>query len=76
MLIKSQQRTIAKSLSIISLQINGLYISWQHLVTLYERNKGHDITTPRLNMLHKITKEHIYLMSYSKMKVNLAVQVC
>ena len=56
-------------------QINGYYISWQHLVDLYDQGKGSCRESPGLNMVHKLKKEHIRLTSYSKMKVNLAVQV-
>ena len=57
------------------LQINGCELKWQHLVDLYEDGKGACREAPGLNMLHKLTREHVYLNSYSKMKVSLAVQV-
>ena len=56
-------------------QINGHYISWQHLVDLYNLGKGSCREAPGLNMLHKLKKEHITLTSYSKMKVNLSGKI-
>ena len=57
------------------LQINGKDISWQHLVKLYEENAGQSTDTLDLVLLHKVKYDHVYLNSYSKMKVNLAAQV-
>ena len=45
--------------------------SWVHLVELYNRSK----TASGLSLLPKLCMDHIYLTSYSKMRVNLAVQV-
>ena len=58
------------------MQVNGQYISWQHLIDLYHKHHG-DGTTPRagLSILHKIKMEHVQLTSYSKMRVDLAAQV-
>ena len=42
---------------------------------LYDQGKGSSRESPGLNVLYKLKKEHIRLTSYSKMKVNLAVQV-
>ena len=57
------------------LQINGLDISWQHLVDLYQRHHQVDLTTPGLSILHKLKWEYIQLTSFSKMRVDLAAQV-
>lgn len=43
---------------------------------LYHRNTGAQTTTPGLSLVHKLTYEHIHLTSFSKMQVDLAVQVC
>ncbi len=51
------------------IQINGQDISWQHLVSLYQKHQ-HDLTTQK-----KLKWEHINLTSYSKMRVDLAAQV-
>ena len=44
---------------------------WSHVSSLYE-----DIDTGTITRLHKLTKEHVKLSSYSRMKVKYAVQVC
>ena len=56
-------------------QINGEYISWQHLVELYRRNQA---TSDRagLVVLTKLKLEHIELTPFSRMRVDLAAQVC
>lgn len=51
---------------------NNEHISWQHLVTLYESDKG---KASGLAMVPKLKFEHIYLSSFSKMRVDLAAQV-
>ena len=69
------------------LQNNGSYISWQHLVDLYERDKGRatgtshvlllclDILFTGFAMVPKLKFEHINLSSFAKMRVDLAAQV-
>ena len=52
------------------MQINGKHISWDHLVQLYKRK-----SSSGLSLLPKLTREHVYLNSYSRMRVNLAAQV-
>ena len=56
-------------------QFNGEHISWQHLMELYRRNQG---TSDRagLVVLTKLKLEHVKLNSYSRMRVDLAAQVC
>ena len=54
------------------LQNNGQDIVWSHLVSLYESDAGKG---SGLVMAHKLTYEHIYLTSFSKMRVDLAAQV-
>ena len=44
---------------------------WSHVSGLYE-----DIDTGTITRLHKLTKEHVKLSSYARMKVKYAVQVC
>ena len=49
---------------------NGKELLWKHIIDLYE--------TDRKNMprtMPKLTNEHVYLTSYSKMRVNLATQI-
>ena len=58
----------------ISLQCKGQDIEWSQLRCLYKRNRT--VTeTPSLAMLHKVKYEHVYLTSFSKMRVDLAAQV-
>ena len=52
-------------------QINGQHNSWEHLRKLYNRKQS----TSGLNLLQKLTFEQVNLNSYSRMRVNLAVQV-
>ena len=57
-------------------QINGKKISWDHLSSIYEKDRGGgSSTSPGLALLYKIKYEHIHLTSYSKMRVDLAAQV-
>jgi len=51
----------------------GQDISWKHVIDLYHRNVG---AGPKVTMVHKLKYEHIYLTSFSKMRVDLAAQVC
>uniref|UniRef100_A0A1X7TFG5 Transposable element P transposase-like GTP-binding insertion domain-containing protein n=1 Tax=Amphimedon queenslandica TaxID=400682 RepID=A0A1X7TFG5_AMPQE len=46
-------------------------ISWDHLKRLYESDKR---KASGLSMAHKLKHEHIYLNSFSKMRVDLASQ--
>ena len=52
-------------------QKDGKHISWTHLVKLYDQNSAASGLT--FNM--KLKREHVFLNSYSRMRVNLAVQV-
>lgn len=54
------------------IQNNGKHILWEHLSYLYE----HTQTESGLYVGHRLTYEHVHLTSFSKMKVNLAAQVC
>ena len=55
------------------IQCNGKDISWSHLVRLYHNNRSAD--APGLALITKLKYEHIWLTSYSKMRVDLAAQV-
>ena len=59
----------------IIIQINGKDISWQHLVRVYEANQGRLTDTPGLCLLHKVKAGHIFLTSFSRMRVDPAAQV-
>lgn len=58
------------------MQCCGQEIKWNHIVQLYERNTGSMTTTPGLSIVHKLKYEHVYLNNFSKMRVDLAAQVC
>ena len=60
----------------VLLQCNGSAIDWNLIVELYKRNAGATTSTPGLSLVPKLKYEHIYLTSYLKMRVDLAVQVC
>ena len=47
-------------------------ISWKFIVELYMRGTK----TLGLTTMHKLKHEHVYLNLFSKMRVDLAAQVC
>ena len=51
---------------------NGKTISWKLVETLYFE----DVDMGGLYINKKLKHEHVYLTSFSKMKVKLAAQVC
>ena len=57
------------------IQCNGQSLEWSHIEDLYKRDTkaGHEATGLRL--VPKLKFEHIYLSSFSKMRVDLAAQV-
>ena len=55
----------------VYMQKDGNYISWSHITALYDKSRF----SSGLSMIPKLKKEHIYLNSYSRMRVNLAAQV-
>lgn len=52
-------------------QCNGKGIFWRHIIDLYSRN-----SVTGLSLVPKLKYEHVYLTSFSKMRVDLAAQVC
>ena len=44
-------------------------------VQLYMRNAGAQTNTPGLSLVPKLKYEHVFLTSFSKMRVDLAAQV-
>ena len=54
-------------------QKNGKYISWKHIEDLF--GKDHESPNLGFSLCHKLTRRHLCLTSFSKMKVNLAAQV-
>ena len=57
------------------MQINGQDILWQQLRKLFESKTAMASRSEGLYMLKKLSKEHLDLTSYSRMRVNLAVEV-
>ena len=49
-------------------------MDWKFVVELYKRNAGMLTDTPGLSIVPKIKYEHIYLTSFSRMRVDLAAQ--
>jgi len=45
-------------------------------VDLYRKNAGAITSTPGLSLVPKIKYEHVNLTNFSKMRVDLAAQVC
>ena len=56
-------------------QCAGKEISWHHLAALYYRDAGVQREAAGLALVPKLKYEHIYLTSFSKMRVDLATQV-
>ena len=54
----------------VAMQCEGKVISWSYIVDLYLRNSG-----TGLSLIPKLKYEHVYLTSFSKMRVDLAAQV-
>ena len=46
------------------------------MVDLYHRNAGRVTQIPGLSIVPKLKYKHIHLNSFSKMRVDLAAQVC
>ena len=44
-------------------------------MSLYYKDAGADRECPGLNLAPKLKREHVYLTSFSKMRVDLAAQV-
>ena len=57
------------------MQNNGKPISWKHFENLYTGGSGASKEAPGLSILPKLKYEHVFLMSFSKMRVDLAAQV-
>ena len=60
--------------SAMEVKLIGSY--FKLVVELYQKNAGAQTTTPGLSLVRKLRYEHIYSTSFSKMQVDLAVQVC
>jgi len=62
-------------ITVTFLQCNGQNIDWQLLIELYKANAGRASETPGVSIVHKLKCEHLHLTNFSKMQVDLAVQV-
>ena len=56
-------------------QCNGKEIWWSHLKELYELENDPAKTVPGMRIVPKLKYEHIHLIPFSKMRVDLAAQV-
>lgn len=68
-IMKEQDGSIYNTLHVM--QIRGKHISWQHLRTLYQAKISMAQRSNGLYLLKKLSKEHIDLTSYSRMRVDL-----
>lgn len=59
-----------------NVQCNGKPISWSHVEKLYKEDTRAGIAATGLHLVPKLKFEHIFLSSFSKMRVDLAAQVC
>ena len=57
-------------------QCNGSDIKWKYITDLYLQNTEQVTETPGLSLVPKIKHEYVHLTSFSKMRVDLAAQVC
>ena len=62
-----------KWLTLLLIQKGGQYISWKSIESLYLTESA--TSTPGVHLCHKLTKDHVWLTSYTTMRVNLAAQV-
>ena len=61
---------------LLQMQCCGQKIDWGLIVKLYETNTGAVTSTPGLSLVPKLKLEHVRLTNFSKMRVDLAAQVC
>ena len=57
------------------IQNDGKIISWDHIEKLYSLDSGSKKDTAGLYLVPKLKYEHVFLSSFSKMRVDLAAQV-
>lgn len=60
-------------LVVIFYQKNGQDISWKWIEHLFLSENTTD--TPGVRMCHKLTRDHVWLNSFTRMRVYLAAQV-
>jgi len=61
---------------IYTVQNNGFTLEWKHVENLYEATLVCAARSGGLKLAHKLTREHIFLTPRSRMRVDLAAQVC
>lgn len=61
---------------LLEMQCCGQKIDWRLIVKLCETNIGAVTSTPELSLVPKLKLEHVRLTNFSKMRVDLAAQVC
>ena len=57
-------------------QCNGKPMPWSHVEKLYKEETRAGLAATGLRLVPKLKFENIYLSSFSKMRVDLAAQVC
>ena len=55
----------------IFLQNDGMDISWNHLLGLFEASTYLSQSSQGLSLVPKLSREHLYLTGYSRMRVDL-----
>ena len=58
------------------MQNNGQDILWRHIRDLLDKIRSIAAPSHGLTLAHRLKQEHINLLSYSRMRVDLAAQVC
>lgn len=61
------------TLPVVSQQKNGQDISWKSIEHLFLLETS--TSTPGVRMCHKLTRDHVWLTSFTRMRVYLAAQV-
>lgn len=62
-------------INILCIQFKGESISWKLVHQLYHTDSGATTNTPGLSIVPKLKYEHLFLTSFSKMRVDLAAEV-
>lgn len=57
------------------MQVNGRSIKWSHIQELCDKKVTTSVASSGLSLLPKLKREHVYLTSFSRMRVDLAAQV-
>ncbi len=60
---------------VLFMQKNGQYIEWQQVCALVEKQSEMAASSHGISLIPKLKLEHVKLTPFSKMRVDLAVQV-